>query len=291
MMKRSMDNDTVEGLKHVEASLNYLVDTEEKPVNYMYQPPPGTPQRTGRYAPHTMPIHNGRAIREQLSLDQQGFVLKRHEIEVVNLYDEKEVQTVYYPEVERLVKEVTGAAKVLVFDHNVRCAPMAKRGENGAREPVMVAHNDYTVRSGPQRVRDLLEADEAEARLKHRFAVINVWRPIRGPVQDKPLAVCDAQSLAPQDFVAMDLKYRDRTGEVYLITFSPNHHWFYFPSMQKNEALLLKCYDSMADGRARFSAHSAFDDPTTPPQAAARESIEARTLVFFAPEAKAKPEH
>jgi hypothetical protein len=137
-------------------------------------------------------------------------------------------------------------------------------------------------------VRDLLEAEEAEERLKHRFAVINVWRPIRGPVQEAPLAVCDAQSLAPQDFVAMDLKYRDRTGEVYSVTFSPNHRWFYFPNMQKNEALLLKCYDSLEDGRARFTAHSAFDDPTSLPDAAARESIEARTLVFFAPEAKAK---
>ncbi|MBI3302134.1 MAG: methyltransferase [Deltaproteobacteria bacterium] len=288
MRKRNMDNDTVEGLKHVEASLNYLADKAEKPVTYMYKPPPGTPDRTGRYTPHTLPIRDGRAVLPQLSLDTHGFLLTRHESVVANFYDAKEVQAVYYPEVERLVQAVTGAAKVVVFDHNVRCTPMAQRSENGAREPVRVVHNDYTVRSGPQRVRDLLAADEAEARLKNRFAMINVWRPIRGPVQEAPLAVCDAQSLAPQDFVAMDLKYRDRTGEVYSVTFSPHHRWFYFPHMQKDEALLLKCYDSLDDGRARFSAHTAFDDPTSPPDAAARESIEARTLVFFAPEAKAK---
>jgi hypothetical protein len=179
-----------------------------------------------------------------------------------------------------LVKEATGAARVLVFDHNVRCRPMAKRGENGAREPVKFAHNDYTLKSGPQRVRDLLP-EEADELLKQRFAVINVWRPIRGPVMESPLAVCDAQTMEMKDFVPSDLLYRDRTGEVYSIAFNPHHRWYYFPRMRADEALLLKCYDSAADGRARFTAHTAFEDPTSPPQAPARESIEARTLVFW----------
>jgi hypothetical protein len=114
---------------------------------------------------------------------------------------------------------------------------------------------------------------------------INVWRPIRGPVQSSPLAVCDARSMTLQDFVAMDLRYRDRTGEVYSVAFNPNHRWFYFPYMERNEVLFLKGYDSAEDGRARFTAHTAFEDPTSPPDAPARESIEARALVFFAPEA------
>ena len=280
-----MDTNIVKSLKHVEASLNYIEDTGEKPVYYLYPPPPGIPQRTGESAKHTMPIYDGRAVLDKLSLDKSGFQLTHHETKIVNFYDAQEVQDVYYPEVEQLLKEVLGAEKVVVFDHNVRCTPMAKRDENGAQEPARITHNDYTLRSGPQRVRDLLEADEAEARLQHRFMQINVWRPIRGPVEESPLAVCDAQSMAPQDFVPMDLKYRDRTGEVYMVAFNPNHHWFYFPHMQKNEALLLKGYDSMDDGRAQFTGHTGFDDPTTPPEAPARESIEARTLVFFAPKA------
>ena len=283
-----MSDDTVAGLPHVETQLNYLVDRTERPAAYMYTPPPGTPARTGRYAPFPVTIYDGRPILSQISLDTHGFALTRHETEVTNFYDESEVRAAYYPEVERLVKEATGAVKVLVFDHNVRCRPMSQRGENGAREPVKSAHNDYTLRSGPQRVRDLSDADEAEERLRHRFMEINVWRPIRGPVQEAPLAVCDARSMVQEDFVAMDLIYRDRTGEVYSVSFNPNHRWFYFPRMQKNEALLLKCYDSMSDGRARFTAHTAFDDPTTTPDAPARESIEARTLVFFAPEEKVK---
>ena len=180
-----------------------------------------------------------------------------------------------------MVKEFAGAVKVHVFDHNVRSRPMAKRHENGAQEPVKVAHNDYTLKSGPQRVRDLM-ANEADALLKNRFAVINVWRPIRGPVQESPLAVCDAQSMVQDDFVKHVLKYRDRDGEVYSVAYNPNHRWYYVPNQEKEEVLLFKCYDS--DGRrARFTAHSAFDDPTSPPDAAPRESIEVRTLVFFAP--------
>ncbi len=157
----------------------------------------------------------------------------------------------------------------------------AKEEKYGARSPVKSAHNDYTERSGPQRVRDLLP-DEAPELLERRFAMINVWRPIRGPVEDMPLAVCDARSIAPADRIATDLMYRDRTGEVYSMSFNPEHRWFYFRHMQRDEALLLKCYDSARDGRARFSAHTAFEDPSSPPDAAARESIEVRTLALFA---------
>lgn len=225
-------------------------------------------------------ISNGRLILGDLSLDRQGFVLVNHDSAVRDFYDADEVRKLYYPEVEQLVKKATGAMRVVAFDHNVRCLPMAQRKENGAREPVKFAHNDYTLKSGPQRVRDLLP-DEADELLKHSFAVINVWRPISEPVQESPIAVCDARTIDQSDWVTSDLRYRDRTGEVYSITFNPNHRWFYFPQMRRNEVILLKCYDSTDDGRARFTAHTAFDDPTSPPDAPARESIETRTLVFF----------
>jgi hypothetical protein len=266
---------------YIEAPINYLENSGEKPVTYLYEPPAGVASRSSRTAQHRMQIRNGRTAISELTLDRQGFALVRHQTRVANFYDPEEVTHVYYPEVEGLLKEATGAVRVHVFDHNVRCRPMAKRGENGAREPVKFAHNDYTLKSGPQRIRDLLP-DDADELLKHRFAEINVWRPIRGPVEESPLAVCDATSMTPQDFVATDLKYRDRTGEVYSVVYNPNHRWFYFPRMEREEVLLLKCYDSSGDGRARFTAHTGIDDPTSRSDAAPRESIEVRTLVFFA---------
>lgn len=271
------------GADSVAAALNYLVDTGERPVTYVSEPGSGPSRRVGPYEKRRASIRDGRAVLDRLSLDEQGFLLVRRETAMSDFYDGEAVRAVYYPEVERLVKEVSGASKVVVFDHNLRAEATATRQEKRVREPVRVVHNDYTPRSGPQRVRDLLPADEAEALLKHRFAVINVWRPIRAPVQTAPLAVCDARSIAPADWVATDLKYRDRTGEVYQATFNPDHRWYYFPNMAPTEALLIKCYDSAADGRARFTAHTAFDDPTAPSDAPARESIEARTLAFFAP--------
>jgi hypothetical protein len=247
----------------VEAQVNYLAATQEKPVAFTYKTENGESQRTYQTIKHTMAILNGRTVNEHLTLEGQGFALVQHPTAIANFYDVAEVRAVYYPEVERLVKQATGAVRVLVFDHTVRCGPNAKERHNGVREPVRFAHNDYTLNSGPQRVHDLM-GDEAEALLKNRFVFINVWRPIRGPVEEAPLAVCDARSMRLADFVPTDLKYPDRTGEVYSVAFNPEHRWLYFPRMERDEALLLKCYDSSVDGGARWTAHTAFDDPTAP---------------------------
>jgi len=232
---------------------------------------------------YTVPIRDARLMIKELSLDREGFVLLRNQTAVANFYDEHEVRAVYYPEVDRLIKDATGAAKVVVFAHDVRSILKARAGEQRVREPVAPVHNDYTIKSGPEHVRELLEPDEAEERLKHRFVEINVWRPIRGPVQSTPLAVCDSRSIAQNDLVPTDLKH-----EVYMVRFSPRHRWFYFPAMETNEVLLIKGFDSMEDGRARFTAHAAFEDPTAPASAPARESIEARALVLYGPEPNAR---
>jgi hypothetical protein len=264
----------------VEAAVNYLADLGVSPVTY--NPPPGTglPRRVGNYRDFTVRIHDARPIAGGLSLDRQGFVLRHHASAVRDFYDEAEVRSVYHAEVEALVRRETGAAKVVVFDHTIRTAERAV--ERGLRSPVRSVHNDYTEKSGPQRVRDLLPADEADARLRRRFAEYNVWRSIAAdPVEMSPLGLVDAESIAPRDLAVCDLVYADRTGEIYQGVYNADHRWYYFPRMTRDEALLIKCFDSLRDGRARFSLHSAFDDPTSPPDAKPRQSIEVRTLAFF----------
>ncbi|ARV58385.1 methyltransferase [Nostocales cyanobacterium HT-58-2] len=281
---QTLDRPIFENLPHIEAVLHYLVPMAEKPVNYTYEPPPGVKRHNGTYEGHTLPIYNARSITRELSLDQEGFALAVHDSAVRDFYDEDEVSRVYYPEAEQLLKDVTGAAKVVVFDSTVRNAQRAKQGENSVKEPVRRVHNDFTAKSGYTRARRELAAiglDDPEVLLQHRFAVINIWRPIAEPIQESPLAVCDAQSIASTDLVAGDLVYRDRVGETYAVTYNPEHRWFYFPQMQRDEALLIKCFDSAEDGRARFAAHTSFDDPTSSPNAPPRESIELRTLVFY----------
>lgn len=227
------------------------------------------------HSPYRVPIRDGRAIGERLSLDREGFELHPHETAMSNFFDADEVRAIYYPEVERLLTAATGATRAVAFEHDVRCA--RRRGVGDVRGPVHVVHDDYTEVSAPERVRLYLPG-EADALLRRRYAVINVWRSIKGAVRDTPLAVCDAQSMRPDDRrpTTEGVKH-----EVYLFHFSLNHRWYYFSTMDTDEALLRKCFDSIHDGRARFTAHSAFDDPTAPPDAPARESIEVRALVFF----------
>lgn len=270
----------VENLAAVEAVLNYLVPTTERPRSYAYDPPPGEPQTTAVNAAYKVPIRDARPIADEFILDRHGFALVAQRSAVRDFYDDAEVERVYYPEAERLLKDVTGASRVFIFDHTTRRrVPGQADRRDGVRQPVHRVHVDHTAKSGPQRVRDLL-AEEAEELLRGRVQVINLWRPIKGPLLDAPLALCDARSVAPEDLVPSDLIYPHRVGETYSVTYRPSHCWFYFRNMRPNEGLLLKCYDSETDGRARFAPHTAFVDPETPPDAPPRESIELRALVF-----------
>lgn len=264
----------------VVARVNYLKPDGTKPAVYLYERPDDAPSIDDLVDPHQVAINDARPFAARLSLDVQGFALARAGTRVTDFDDAAQRKAVYDCEVAALVSEATGARKVLVFDHTIRRI----NNDNSSAEtraPVYVAHNDYTELSGPQRVRDLLPAADAQVALGRRFAIVNVWRSINGPVLDTPLAFADARSVSPDDLVATDLKYPDRTGEVYRLAHNPAHRWFYVPYLQADEALLIKSYDSAQDGRARFTPHTAFDDPSTAPGTAKRQSIESRALAFF----------
>jgi hypothetical protein len=264
----------------VEAELNYLVPMANRPRNYACDPPAGVARSNAAYEPHRLPIHDARTISQDVSLDREGFAILRHRSAVRDFWNDEDVRRTYYPEVESLVKQATGADRVFIFDHTTRRhVPGAEDRRDSVRQPAWRVHVDHTARSGPQRVRDLLP-EEAEGLLRGRVQIINLWRPIRGPVQDAPLAVCDARSVSPNDLVPADLVYRDRIGETYAVTYNPGHRWFYQSAMTPEEALLIKCFDSRTDGRARFAPHCAFRHPGAPADAPKRESIEVRTLVF-----------
>jgi hypothetical protein len=265
----------------VEAPLYFLRPMRERPVTYHCDPPPGVPVRTGRYDPHRVTIADARPIAPSLSLDVEGFALLRGPSALASFEDEAAIRALYYPEVERLIAAATGAARVVAFDHNVRSAAREARGEPGIRGPVPQTHNDFTARSGRERAtRELAARGLDLGLLRGRFAIVNLWRPIGRPVEKSPLALCDGQSLADGDLVAYDLVYRDRVGETYALHFNPAQRWYYFPRLAPDEAILIKGYDS-AEDVARFTPHSAFDDPRSRPGAPERESIEARALVFY----------
>ncbi len=194
----------------VQSTLNYIIPGGEKPVTESNLPGAvRVTSNTGNYQAHPVTIRNGR-LASGFSLDKEGFLLVKHETKMKDFYNDDEVKRVYYPEIEQLVKQATGAARVLVFDHTLRAENDAVREEKFASRPVRSVHNDYTEWSGPQRVRDLLPQEEAEGLMQKRFSVIQVWRPVRNPVVSAPLAIADSQSIAAQDLIGTERRYPDR---------------------------------------------------------------------------------
>ena len=272
-------------VQSIEATLNYFLDTGEQPFTATGGPGSLDVRTGGGLDPRRVVIRNGRREPQDFepqdfTLDRNGFRFVRHDTKVADFFDEAEIRATYYPEMEALVKAQSGASRVVVFDHTLRTADDEARQARQIREVVRRVHNDYTEWSGPQRLRDVLP-QEADALSRRRFAIVQVWRPIRFPVETFPLAICDAKSLAPADLVVSERRYPDRIGQTYAITYNPAHRWYWFPRMRREEALVFKVYDSRQDGVARWTAHTAFDDPTSPPGARPRESIEIRTLALF----------
>ena len=277
-MDQQLDRSRTPGT--IEAELDYLLDTGEVP--YTFSGGPGSTAIDTNIKPdkRRVTLHDGRPLAGRFTLERTGFRFLGHATAMRDFFDEQAVRSLYYREMEELVKRESGAARVVVFDHTLRTADDAAREEKKIREVVRRVHNDYTEWSGPQRVRDLLP-DEAESLLARRFAIIQVWRPINHPVESAPLAIADAASLAEGDLVVSERRYPGRVGQTYAVRYNPAHRWYWFPRMAPAEALVFKVYDSLKDGRARWTAHTAFDDPTAPPDARPRESIEIRTLAFF----------
>ncbi len=225
---------------------------------------------------HIVEVKNARKLDETFSLDGNGFQLIEHNSRVHDFFNENEVKEVLYPEAEALLKKHAGAKDVVIFDATIR---VESDEETGKRKPVRRIHSDYTVKSGPQRVRDLVPAEEQDKWLNGRFAIVNLWRAIGHNVERSPLAFADGKTTWSEDFVAIDLVYPDRVGEIYGVTASAAHKWYYYPNMTTEEALLIKTYDSAEDGPVRFVAHASFEDPSSPENAKPRQSIELRALV------------
>lgn len=263
----------------ITARLNYAIATGAKQVSETFGPDNMYTRTTGAVDAREVALRDGR--REgPFALETHGFTLVEHKTAMTNFLDAEELKRVYYTELEALVKKISGAVRVFVFDHTLRSSDESEREAKLIRDPAFSVHNDYTERSGPQRVRDLLP-DEADRLLARRFAIIQVWRAIDQPIQRNPLAMADARTLRPSDLVLTERRYPNRVGEIYRVRYNPEHRWFYFPEMRRDEALVFKVYDSASDGRARFTAHTSFEDPTSSPSAPARRSIEARVLAFF----------
>jgi hypothetical protein len=264
------------------------MEVPDKPTEiYFYESPAAADIHEPGDDPHEMDVYNGWDRVKEFDVEKHGFSLHDfHSNYTSSWEDDATVRSDFYPEVVSFLKATVGASRVLVFDHTIRTAvnaakKLTQETNTSQRAPVMLVHCDYTAESGPVRVQQLLP-DESARLLARRVAFFNVWKPLHRVVEERPLAMCDVTTTAPAaDFFKLFLRYRDRTGENYVMRHADGHRWVYFPKMTPEQCVLLKTYDSETDGRARFVGHSAFDDPTSAPDAPTRESIEIRTICFF----------
>jgi hypothetical protein len=265
----------------IRAHFNYVVDNGVPPVRYIDWPEMAHNAVEPVYQQHEMNVRNGRPLRDTFNLDTHGFVFVDHDTKVKDFTDEAQRKNVYDLEVQALIKKHSGAVDVVVFDHTLRVSDAQMQQSMNARPTVKGVHNDYTEASAPRRLREIVGNAEAERRFRKRWAIIQVWRPIRGTVMIDPLGICDGRSIPQKGFILVERRYKDRTGEVYHIAHNSSHEWFHFPQMTRYEALVFKVFDSDMSKPSRFTAHSAFDDPATPADAPPRESIETRAFAFF----------
>jgi hypothetical protein len=268
----------------VRTTVNYTKAVDELTEIYFYESDKAKDIHTPGDAPVEISVHDGWSKAKDFTIDKNGFSVHDFHTTHSEWDDDSAVRSNFYPEVVSFLKATTGASRVLVFDHTIRSEKNSSKAltdekNTSQRTPVMLVHCDYTAESGPLRVSQLLP-DEAASLLSRRLMFLNVWKPL-AVVEERPLAMCDTQSCEPTDFFKLFLRYRDRTGENYVMSPSPKHKWWYFPRMRADQAILLKTFDSATDGTARFVGHTAFEDPSSPEDARMRESVEIRTICFF----------
>ncbi|KAL9100314.1 MAG: hypothetical protein Q9163_004293 [Psora crenata] len=264
----------------VTSPLNFYAPPSDgsKPYNYVEQPPAGQSERNYGDEEVDVTIHDIRGKESSFNLDDNAFAALQHISEGAerDFIDDASVREKYYPEVEKLLLEHVpgGAKRILLFDHTIRRAA----NPAASRNPVTRVHIDQSRESAEARVRHHLPPDEAEKLLQGRVRIINVWRPINGPVESFPLAFADSWSIADHALLPVEHRYPTRTGQTVAVRYTPGQRWYYWSGIDPaSERLLLQCYDSRTGARV---PHTAFVDPRSTPASKPRESIEVRALVF-----------
>ncbi|XP_006463573.1 hypothetical protein AGABI2DRAFT_120383 [Agaricus bisporus var. bisporus H97] len=230
-------------------------------------------------------VENVRGQEHLYSLNRTGFQFCEHptKMRASDFRDDEKVKEEYYPESIQFIKDVTGASRVVIFDHTRRAhRPDELETSSDRRQPVSLAHVDQTTAASITRVRRHIP-EEADSLLKRRFQIINLWRPIENPALDWPLALCDFRSVdMKSDLFPVTTIFPTHVGETMAVKHNPKHQWKYQRGMTPDEAVLIKCFDSIQDGSvAILTPHTGFQDPTTPLGTPLRESIELRALVFY----------
>ncbi len=271
----------------VHAEVEYLAARGTRPIYYA--------SSAGRDARHeidqpmskvTVEVEDARGradedAEREFGQHPSGFDLLEFPTRVSDFLDPQQIETIYEPEVVEFLKRTTGGYRVHLFDHTVRASSPELRELKNVREPATLVHNDYTSKSGFVCLREQL-GDAAEELMQGRFQIVNVWRPLSDPVEDYPLALVDARSVAPQQIVDTERRSPTHVGEIQLAVHADTQRWYYYPAMRPHEVLMFRTFDSIDGGTRSCTIHTAIKLPDAPPGAKPRESVETRAFVFYA---------
>ncbi|KAK4106121.1 hypothetical protein N658DRAFT_490728 [Parathielavia hyrcaniae] len=279
---RDVEPSVVLSSKHsVRAVMNYYKDPEDgsPPVPFYIDRPYAEQIHARPTAEVEVEVTDITGSEDKYTLDSHGFQLVGHESSEKRFLDEEKIKTQYYAETEQLIKDVTGAVRVFVFDYTLRRQKDPAAPDLRVSGPLRSVHIDQSYSASVERVRHHFPG-EAEQLLQKRFQIINVWRPIKTILKD-PLAVADSHSVAESDLVGAAIVFPHKRGETYVVKPNPNHRWYFKYAQRPDQVTLIKCYDSLeSGGAARRVPHSAFVDPAEEDKEP-RESIEVRALVFY----------
>jgi len=266
----------------IRASVGYVLRSPAHLYDFNYEPPSGTLRSSVVIDHHRVLIDDARLV-DDLDLQKSGFEHVSHRSALTQwdqFQDSSAVADIYYAEVRNFLVKHLRADDAVVFDHTLRDSGV-QRGSASLREPVGRVHNDQTFQSAPKRLTRFLSQGDSAGRLARRFAIVNFWRPVEGPVVRSPLAICDWRSVHLADLMPTELKYPDWTGETFSVAFNPSHRWYWYPDQPSDVVTLLKVFDSDASGVARMAPHTAFELDNSHASAPNRRSIEVRAFVFW----------
>ena len=273
----------------IEGDIAYIDSTGQTAEHLVYPVSSGKKIVRPPNSYQKMIINDGRGEIDSFNLDLQGFSLIRHKSSIADFYDNEAVKRQYYPEMIELLKTQLHATDVLIFDHNQRSKVRAAAKQPEVRNPVASAHVDYTLSSAPDRSIEILEKANKSHYVRRRLALINAWRPIIGPAEDFPLALCDVRTVQADDLVQTHIHHFSESdpdtprhsGQIYSLRHNLSHKWYYFSAMQPDEVLLLRNWDSTADKKSDYTPHTGFKNNLAPEGTIPRESIEIRALVVY----------
>lgn len=280
--------------EHAVASMRFLEPWEAGKGNPFIRvdPLPGLDRMNFKWQDYPIEIRDSRSSKGDFTLDANGFAyfddsVSPDVVQHLRGEDKEAVKQSYYQHVEEFVKKITGAPRVIIFDHTLRKRRLElskTQNDDGKEQPATMVHCDQSEEGALRRLKmNIGEDEDIDKLLEGRVQLINVWRPLNGPVQDWPLATMDYQTVNTSDMHTCDLLRGDaeKRGQTVTFTHDPAQKWYYLDQQRTDEVTVIKIWDNSKDpGISKFCAHSAFNNPNTPPDVEPRESVEVRCIVI-----------